>query len=267
MRQSLYTALWEYTGKPGRAVAWALSLLIFVAIAAFAVETTPVGAAHPGVFRVINSVLFALFGLEYLLRLYAAPDRWRFLFSFTGMVDLLVVVGYGGVFMNVAFLRGFRILRILQVMRLVRYNEVMGNFMRAFRAYRDELSIFVVTLSLVLLFSSSILYELEHTINPAFASLPDALWWAIVTISTVGYGDVVPMTVIGKVFGALIIIIGLSTMAIMTAIITKVFLDHFFSAEERRDIRRLQRKEGQDAICPHCGLLKDASQKHPLPPE
>ena len=132
--------------------------------------------------------------------------------------------------------------------------------------------IFWVTLVLVLILSSSGLYYFENGINEKITSIPDALWWAVVTMSTVGYGDLVPITIGGKFLAGAVSWLGLATIAIMTALITKIFLDHFFGKRAHRCEQCHFPHHDHDAkFCKNCGFsldtekLKEAAKLPPIP--
>lgn len=214
--------------KGGRIAAYTLIGLITLSTVAFILETTSLSREWGWLFRDIEAFVVGVFSIEYILRVLVARKRLDFILSPLGLIDLFVILPFFGRFLNLAFLRGFRVLRVLQMMKAIRYSEVMVSFFRSFRYYRDEIRIFGFTFLIVWILGGCSLYYLEHGINPGFENIPNALWWSIVTMSTLGYGDVVPITIMGKVLGSVIVLCGLATVAIMTATITKIFIDHFF---------------------------------------
>jgi len=119
-------------------------------------------------------------------------------------------------------------MKILYLLKTIRQSQLIQAFFHSFRHYKQELRIYFVIFFSVVLMSSMAIYTFEHGANPAFDSIENALWWSVVTITTVGYGDVVPITLLGKLFGAFVMVLGLATVAMLTAILTKIFIDHFF---------------------------------------
>ncbi len=218
----------HHKSKGGKFFGYLLIVLITISTVSFMLETTSLDFKWHWLFRGIEVGVLAFFAVEYVLRVIMARDKKKFIFSPLGIIDLLVVLPFFFHFLNLSFLRGFRIFRILQVLKVIRYSEVMTSFFKSFRYYKDEIRIFALTFFLVLILSSFGLYYFEHVVNPEFGTIPNSLWLAVVTMTTVGYGDMVPMTVMGKVLAVIIMFLGLLTFAIMTAIVTKIFIDHFF---------------------------------------
>jgi voltage-gated potassium channel len=224
--------------RGGRVVAFSLIGLIILSTTAFILETTSLNREWGWLFRDIEVFVVSIFTLE--------------------LIDLFVILPFFGGFLNLAFLRGFRVLRILQVLKVIRYSDIMMSFFRSFRYYRDEIRIFGMTFLIVWIFGGCILYYLEHSINPGFENIPNALWWSIVTMSTLGYGDVVPITIMGKIVGSGIVFCGLATIAIMTATITKIFIDHFFGKRLHHCVFCHYPYHDHDAkFCKNCGAELD----------
>ncbi|MCF7812395.1 ion transporter [Candidatus Gracilibacteria bacterium] len=244
--------------KGGKIFAYFLISLITLSTVAFVLETTSLNNQWGWLFRDIEAFVVGVFTLEYVLRVLVARDRLRFILSPLGLIDLFVILPFFGRFLNLAFLRGFRVLRILQVLKVIRYSDVMMSFFRSFRYYRDEIRIFGMTFLLVLVFSACSMYYLEHGINPFFDNIPNALWWAVVTMSTLGYGDIVPITIGGKIVASLVVLCGLATIAIMTATITKIFIDHFFGKRLHHcDICHYPYHDHDAKYCKNCGQELD----------
>jgi voltage-gated potassium channel len=232
--------------------AWSITALILFSVVSFSIETLPDLPAATRVFlKYSEIVVVGLFSVEYLYRLYATPQKLRFIFSFYGLIDLLAILPfYLGLFIDLRTLRLIRLLRLLRLLKLARYNLAIFRFARAIYVAKEELVIFTIA-SFVLLFLAAVgIYYFEHDAQPtAFASIFDALWWAIVTLTTVGYGDIYPITTGGRLFTFGILIIGLGLIAVPTGIITSSLSEVRRQLEEERR-ERLARRQKESSVLP-----------------
>lgn len=137
-----------------------------------------------------------VFSIEYLLRIYVADSKREYIFSFYGIIDLIAILPfYLSFFIDLRALRAFRIFRIFRALKLVRYNKAMGRFGVATKIVKEEMVLFFIcTLILIFLVSAGIYYFENEAQPDVFKSVPHSLWWAIVTLTTVGYVDVYPIT-------------------------------------------------------------------------
>jgi len=241
-------------------VAWIIATMIVLSIIVFGLETDVRFSQYEHVFQGLHLVFFLFFGLEYILRLLASRNHIKYVFSPMAIIDLMVVVSFISFFEALPFLAVFRILRIFQVLKFIRYSRLIINFVESFRHYRDEMRIFVVMFTIVLILGGSGMYFLEHSVNPdQFGTFGDSIWWALVTASSVGYGDAVPITVAGKLLAGFVIVFGLATMAVMTATITKIFLDHFFGKRMHHcGFCHFPNHDHDAKFCKNCGNQLDA---------
>tara|TARA_Y100000590_G_C15435890_1_gene906992 strand:+ start:138 stop:845 length:708 start_codon:yes stop_codon:yes gene_type:complete len=169
----------------------------------------------------IEIITVAIFTCEYVLRLWVKEKKLKFIFSFFGLIDLLAILPfYLNTAVDLRILRVFRLFRIFRLFELPQYSEALDTFNQAFKSIKSELFIFG-GFSLMILYISSIgIYTFEHDAQPeVFGSVFDALWWSIVTLTTVGYGDAYPITIGGKIFTSLIIIIGIGIVAVPTGLL------------------------------------------------
>ena len=165
---------------------------------------------------VIEVATVAVFTVEYLLRLWLAERKARFVFSFYGIIDLLAILPfYVARGLDLRAFRAFRLLRLLRALKVVRYSRAIEHFRLAFEAIRAELTVFAVACLVVIYTSSVGIYYFESAAQPeTFGSVFSSMWWAVATLTTVGYGDVYPVTVGGRLFTALILLIGLGVIAV-----------------------------------------------------
>ena len=231
MKQKIHAALVDllenHESRAGKFFGHLLLFLIVFSTLSFAIEHSEFFQSYQYYFLRIDQAIIGFFAVEYILRVLISPQRLKFILSPLGIVDLLVVVS-GLSHLNLIFLRGLRLLRILQLLKVLRYSDFLLNFLRSFSHYRHEFHILGTSFIVVWIMSGLGAYLLEHGFNPAILSLSDALWWALVTMATVGYGDIVPVTAGGQILAGAVIILGVATMSMLTAIVTRIFLDHFF---------------------------------------
>ena len=221
------TDTWE-----GKAFDWALIVLIFYAIAALAYETEPALSEDERRFLWISEIVItALFTLEYIFRLYLAERKRDYSFSFYGIIDFVAILPFyldlllGA---EVAVLRSFRALQLLRIFRLlkiVRYNRASDRLLKALSESREEFTLFFLTTLILLFIAAAGIYYFEHPVQPeAFSSILHSLWWAVVTLTTVGYGDVYPITLGGRIFTFIILLIGLGVVAAPAGLIASALL-------------------------------------------
>ncbi|MDF1780507.1 MAG: ion transporter [Alcanivoracaceae bacterium] len=210
------------TTTHGRAFALAIQVLILLSLVTFTLDTLPgLDAATKLSLRIIECVTVGIFTVEYLLRIYVAKSKVRFVFSFYGLVDLLAILPFyisSGI--DLRAVRVFRFLRLLRILKLVRYNAAIRRFHRAFVIAREELALFGMVALIILYLSSVGIYYFENEAQPEqFKSILHSLWWAVTTLTTVGYGDMYPITGGGKFFTFLVLIVGLGVVAVPTGLI------------------------------------------------
>lgn len=209
--------------KLSRWFAFFIQALILLSLITFSVETLPnLKPQTQTILRVIEIFCVVVFTIEYILRIYVADSKPRFIFSFFGLIDLVAILPFYLSFgVDLRSLRALRFLRLFRILKLVRYNKAMNHFVRAIKSAKEEILLFIFITLMLIYFSAVGIYYFENEAQPEhFTSIFDSLWWAIITLTTVGYGDVYPITVGGKVFTFFILMIGLGIVAIPTGIIS-----------------------------------------------
>ena len=235
----------DNSGRLGRIVGAILVGLIFLNVVAVVLESVDdVMRRFASEFQVFLYVSLALFTVEYLLRLwtctrhdtglYAHPvkGRLRYMLTPLALVDLVAILPFYLTMFTGLDLRFLRLIRLLWVLKITRYLPAMGLLSKVLRRERRTL-VSVMTLMLIILFiASSLVYLLEHESQPEkFASIPHAMWWGVATLTTVGYGDVVPITSFGKALGMLIMLIGIGAFALPAGVLASAFVEE----RKRRD--------------------------------
>ncbi len=262
----LTTLLTDRSTRLGRYFAYFIIGLIAISSVAIMLETTPWGRTHHEYFLIFDLFIMAVFTVELLARLWVSRDFRTFITSPYTWIDIMVLLAYYLTFFNLAYLRFLRALRILKILKAFRYSPLIHSFFRSFRQYHDELRIFGASLFLVVVLGAFGLYYAEVGLNPDFKTLPDALWWTIVTVTTVGYGDIVPVTGPGRVIASVVMIMGVGTMAILTAMITRVFIDHFFGKQLLTcEFCHYPHHDYDAKFCKNCGGELSRREEFPVP--
>lgn len=240
------------TSNMARLVQGSLQLLIVINVAAVTAETVrSVGERYASVFELIEHVSIAIFSLEYLARIVSITARGRFRnvrlgrlrYALTplAIVDALAIAPaflplFGGA--DLLVLRAVRLMRVFRVLKLGRYSRAIGSLRGAIVSKKEELAVTGFGVAILLVLASSLLYLVERDAQPdAFGSIPAAAWWAITTLTTVGYGDVAPITVAGRIAAGLVAVLGIGLFALPAGILGSALVE--------------QVKRG--ARCPHCG--------------
>jgi len=240
LRRKTYKALIQNdAGLTGRVLNRSIAALIIINVIALMVETVePIGREYALLFRVVEYVSITIFLAEYLTRLwcivedaeYSRPisGRLRYAVSPLAIIDLVAILPGLLPFIaaDLRVLRLARILRIARIAKLGRYSRsvrAMGNVLSS--TWRDLVVVGGV-LSLILCVAATLMYHAEHDVQPdAFPSLPATLWWAIATLTTIGYGDVYPVTATGKVLSSIVAVLGIGFIALPTGILSAAYLD------------------------------------------
>lgn len=246
LRQTLYRQLapegWQAYGLSP--VNKLVCVLILVASFVAILETEDsIRDSLPWAFSGLEVLFVALFSVEYLARLYAAGEdpryrgwrgRVRYVFTWWALVDLIAILPFflGFIAHNTFLIRLLKVCRLLRLSRLGRFSRAWSALAEALNARMYELLLSVGVAGLLLLLSSAFLYAAEAAAQPEeFGSVPRALWWSIATLTTVGYGDVTPITALGKLFAGITAVAGIGLIAMPTGILAAAFSDAFQKKE------------------------------------
>ncbi|MDX8397737.1 MAG: ion transporter [Mariprofundaceae bacterium] len=214
LKDILNRYLFDMSSKAGKLVNYSILVLIIATVFLSMLDTIPELHAHWGneIFNFQIAILY-LFLIEYLLRIYAAHDRRKYMFGFFGLIDFLTVLP---LFFGSSGLAIMRLFRLLRIMKLAQYFPVLTTLLRSVSAAGHMILAVLATITAVSVFAGNIAYILEpETFGNAFIGC----WWSLVTMSTVGYGDLVPHTAPGMILGGVLILVGICVVAMMTAVI------------------------------------------------
>ncbi len=207
--------------KAGRVFDFFIQGLIIISLISFSVETLPDNSAQlQKILKYIEVFCISIFTIEYILRIIVADNKPKFIFSFFGIIDILAILPfYISTGVDLRGLRAFRLLRLFRILKLVRYNKAVHHFHKALLLAREEIILFLSISGILLFLSATGIYYFESEAQPEqFGSVFHSLWWAIVTLTTVGYGDVYPITVGGRIFTFFVLLVGLGVVAVPAGI-------------------------------------------------
>ena len=260
LRQRVRRIIFGYDTPAGKAFDVALIVIIVLSVIAVMLDSVQaISIRYSGFLKIAEWVFTGLFSVEYLLRLYTAPSVRRYAFSFFGLVDLLAVLpSYLSLLVPQSHflltVRVLRVLRIFRVLKLARFVGEAGTLRRALKASRYKISVFLTTVIAIVVIVGSVMYLIEGP-SSGFTSIPASIYWAIVTLTTVGYGDISPHTALGQTLAAFLMIVGYGIIAVPTGIVT-------VELSRAAEVRPSQRsclacgRRGHDrdaAYCKYCG--------------
>lgn len=222
MKEKIRKIVEDNTTKKGKYFDYFIQFLILASLIAFTVETLPDNSKRTIDFlNTFEIICVSIFTLEYILRIYVAKKPLKYIFSFYGLIDFLAIFPF---YLRTAYdlraLRAFRVFRIFRTLKLVRYNKAMKRFHIAAGIIKEELVLFLIITAIFIFLASAGIYYFENEAQPElFSSVIHSGWWAVVTLTTVGYGDVYPITVGGKIFTFFILLIGVGIVTIPAGLV------------------------------------------------
>ncbi|WP_445386276.1 ion transporter [Robiginitalea sp. IMCC44478] len=217
MRISLKTLVQDPASRYGRVFDTIIQVLIFLSLAAFAIETIPdLPEQLVWGLNAFEYFCVAVFSLEYLLRIFTAPKPLRYITSFYGIIDLLAVLPfYLNLVIDLRSLRAFRVFRLFRAFKLVRYNKALQRMHIAAGLIKEEMVLFLMITLITIFLAAAGIYFFENEAQPeVFSSIFHSIWWAIVTLTTVGYGDVYPITMGGRIFTFFVLLVGIGIVTV-----------------------------------------------------
>lgn len=225
MRKYIYSIVFEHDTKLGKRFDIVLLWLILFSVLLVIIESIQeVNQAFFTEFYAIEWVLTILFTIEYILRVWSSPKPLKYIFSFWGIIDLLSIIPtYITIFFQgyqyLLTIRIFRLLRVFRILKLVRFNREAQMLFNALKFSSYKISVFLMAVLSMVTLLGTLMYVIEGSENQ-FTSIPQSIYWAIVTVTTVGFGDIVPQTVLGKFLSSIAMILGYAIIAVPTGIIT-----------------------------------------------
>jgi len=244
IRARLHEIIFEADTRAGRLFDLVLIWAILISVAAVMLESVRlIRATHGPLLTAVEWTFTILFTIEYVLRLVSIGRPWRYATSFFGVVDLLAILP---TYLSIVFpgthyllvIRILRVLRIFRVLKLVQYLDEAEIMARAMRASSRRMAVFFATIITLVVIFGSVMYLIEGDEN-GFSSIPRSIYWAIVTMTTVGYGDISPSTAPGQAVAAVVMMLGFAIIAVPTGIVVS-------------EISRAGRGPVSTQVCPEC---------------
>lgn len=225
IKRKLFVIIFGTDTPAGKAFDVGLLIAILISVLAVMLESVPTLEKNFGyTFRVIEWVLTIAFTLEYLTRIYITSRKSQYIFSFYGIIDLLSLLPtyLSLILAGTQYLLIIRALRLLRVFRILKLGRFVGEgeqLMRALKASRHKITVFMGTVMMLVIIMGTVMYLVEGKAN-GFTSIPRSVYWAIVTLTTVGYGDIAPHTILGQMIASFVMILGYAIIAVPTGIVT-----------------------------------------------
>lgn len=260
-RTSLYTIIFEADTPAGKAFDVILLWSILLSVGVVMLDSiASVNAEYGELLLTIEWAFTILFSIEYIFRLICVNKPLRYAFSFYGIVDFLAIIPtyISLVFVGYQYLLVIRILRLLRVFRIFKLTHLISQasvLKKALKASRAKILVFMLTVLILVVIIGSIMYVVEGPEN-GFANIPLSIYWAIVTLTTVGYGDISPQTPAGQFLASIVMIIGYAIIAVPTGIVTVELADAVKKKSPTTQVCQncLANEHDKDALyCKHCG--------------
>lgn len=260
LRKKTHEIIFEADTFLGKLFDILLLILILLSVAAVMVESVEFYSRKYATFlSAFEWVITAIFTLEYILRIVSVKKPLKYIFSFYGLIDLVSLLPtYLGIFMfsesisSIKTIRTIRLLRVFRILKLFRYVKEANTLKQALIASKQRIIVFLLAVLAVATIMGTIIYIIEDS-EDGFTSIPRSIYWAIVTLTTVGYGDIAPQTVLGQFFASIIMILGYAIIAVPTGMVSVEL-----ARAEKMNTQSCPNcsKEGHDEnaiYCKHCG--------------
>lgn len=236
------------------------SLILLNTLAIVLESFNSISQQYGSYFKIFEVISVIIFSIEYFLRIWTADllypnkkgiirPKLKYIFSLMALIDLVAILPfYLPMFIKIdlRFLRMFRLFRLLRVLKLNRYTKSLNLILNVLNDKKNELIATISMMFFMIVISATIMYYFETEVQPeAFPNIIASIWWAIATLTTVGYGDVYPITILGKIFASIIAILGIGLVALPTGIISSGFIEVISEKNSK--------KKKKAECCPHCG--------------
>jgi voltage-gated potassium channel len=258
-KKRLYEIIFEADTREGKIFDITLLIVILISIALVMLESVPsILQNNRQILKFSEWGITLIFTIEYFLRVLIVRKPLRYVFSFYGIIDFLAVIPtYLGLFIigshSLVVIRVLRLLRIFRILKLTRYTQAGRNLGKAMWASREKISVFIFFVITLVVIIGTVMYLVEGEAH-GFTSIPRSIYWAIVTLTTVGYGDISPQTSLGQFLSSIVMILGYAIIAVPTGIVTAEMIKPTAGSNTQMCPRCLHDKHDDDAVyCKKCG--------------
>ncbi|MDP4680834.1 MAG: ion transporter [Cyclobacteriaceae bacterium] len=251
-KQQIYRIIFGIDTVAGRLFDLVLLCTILISVVLVMLESVyEINIQYGEELKIAEWVLTIMFSMEYLARIYSAPKPLRYIFSFMGIVDLLSLFPtYIGVFFegshSLSIIRSIRLIRIFRILKLTQFMGGANQLGNALYDSRHKITVFLISILCTVAILGTLMFMIED-VESGFTSIPKSIYWAIVTITTVGYGDIAPQTVFGQLVASILMIIGYAIIAVPTGIVTSELVKS--EKEKGKSKKKKERK-----TCPKCDV-------------
>lgn len=240
IRSIVYSVVEDDTTTQGKVFQYTMQGLIVISLISFSIETLPDISPQIRMWlHWLDIIVVVLFSIEYIARIIIAPSIRGYILSPYGLIDLVAILPFYLSFgVDLRALRMIRMLRLIRVLKLVRYSRAARRLYRATMIAKEEIVLFSIVTLMLLYFSAIGIYYFERAAQPdKFSSVFDSMWWAVATLTTVGYGDVYPITTGGRIFTFFVLLLGLGIVSIPTGLLASALLK-VHNEEESKDTQQ-----------------------------
>lgn len=253
LRQRIYIVIYGTNTKAGKL--FDILLLVFILLSVLAVmleSVAEIDYRYNKVLLIAEWFFTSLFTVEYILRIVSTKKPWSYIFSFYGIIDLLAILPmYLSFFITgsnlLTSIRALRLLRLFRVLKLANFVGEASNLKNALKASRTKITVFLFSVLIIAMVIGTMMYLIEGP-KAGYTSIPRGIYWTIVTLTTVGYGDIVPQTAIGQFLAMLVMIIGYGVIAVPTGIVSA----EFTKQQSKIDEKRRRKEKTNTTVCPIC---------------
>ncbi|WP_319591393.1 ion transporter [uncultured Draconibacterium sp.] len=258
-KEKIYEIIFEADTPGGKLFDVALLFVIIVSVALVLLESVPaIRDNHQQLLRILEWCITIIFSIEYILRIAIVKKPLRYIFSFYGIIDLLSVLPtYIGLVVvgshSLVVIRILRLLRVFRILKLTRYTEAGRSLAKALWHSREKISVFIFFVTMLVIIIGTVMYLVEGP-DQGFTSIPKGIYWAIVTLTTVGYGDISPGTPLGQFLASVVMIMGYAIIAVPTGIVTAEIINPTTEKNTQVCPQCLHPSHDDDAVfCKKCG--------------